>query len=145
MVAISAWWWLQSADVRRVDAACDTWLEHRESLRTAISETDEAVGRAEADGADNIPDYFNDFDSTHATLDQWRSIGAGVHDGLDGSGDASRLERGAERAFHHARSGVVSLEELIEFGSPDEVEDWLPELAWRFQSVDDSCLAAARR
>ena len=46
MVVVAGAWWVRGADERRVDAACDTWLQHRESLRTAVSESEEAIGHS---------------------------------------------------------------------------------------------------
>lgn len=142
-IAVSVWW-RTGADERRVDASCDTWLEHRESLRTAVSETDEAIGRAAADHASRIGDYYNDVDTTRAAIESWRAESPGVLDALDHDRDASRLERGAVSSLEEVESGVAELDDLIEAGRPREVALWLPELDARFQIVDDVCLAAAR-
>ncbi len=58
--------WLGGADERRVNAACDTWLDHRDSLRTALIGSDEAVGRAKAANAPTTGEFFNDVHTTSA-------------------------------------------------------------------------------
>lgn len=45
-LVIAAAGWYTHSDERRVDAACGTYLQHRGLLRAALSETDEANGRA---------------------------------------------------------------------------------------------------
>lgn len=136
--------WVSRADDRRVDAACGDWIRHRDSLRTAISETDEAVGRATSSHARRVERYYNDFDRTGAALDQWRSEGARLTGLLDrGAGDDG-LDHDLAFALTEAGGGVAELQRLIESSEPSEVKDWLPELSARFQNVDDLCLAAAR-
>lgn len=144
VVAAASLFWVRGADERRVNAACGTWLENRESLRTALSESDEAVGRARGAGAGGTKDYFNDFDCTSAALRQWLADSPRVIGALDGSSGASDLERGSVSAFEHVQSGIVELQQLIDHGKPTEVSTWIPEMDARLQGVDDVCLTAAR-
>jgi hypothetical protein len=144
VVVAASLFWVRGADERRVNAACGIWLEDRESLRTALSESDEAVGRARAAGAAGTKDYFNDFDSTSAALRQWLVDSPGVIGSLDRSSDSSNLERGSVSAFEHVQSGIVELQQLIDHGKPAEVSTWIPEMDARLQGVDDVCLMAAR-
>lgn len=117
---------------------------HRESLRTVITESDEAVGRAQAAHAASADEYFNDVDASLAALRQWESLSPAVRDSLDRSNGASALERGAISSFLFAQSGITQLREMIEHGDPDQLANWTPEVSARFQNVDDVCLAAAR-
>lgn len=144
IVLVAGMLWLRGADERRVNHACDSWLEHRGSLRWVLSETDEAVGRAQAQGKGRVSEDYNDIDRTLGYLDEWRGVGPAVRKNLDGSRDASGLERGADSAFGFVDEGLDVLADLIQNGSPSEVADWLPEMSARFQTVDDVCLAAAR-
>jgi alkanesulfonate monooxygenase SsuD/methylene tetrahydromethanopterin reductase-like flavin-dependent oxidoreductase (luciferase family) len=143
MVAATMWW-LSGADERRVNAACSTWLQHRGSLRTVLTESEEAVGRAEDAHAAHTGKYFNDMDAIRATLAQWASQSPRILNSLDRSDSASKLERGAASSFLYVESGLTDMRKLIEAGDPKEVADWLPEVAARFQNVDDVCLFAAR-
>jgi len=136
--------WMRGADERRVNAACDTWLEHRGSLRWVLSETDEAVGRAEDQGLKHASHQYNDIDRTLAYIEDWQSVGPGVERKLDGSQDASGLERGADSAFGFVDEGLDVLVTLINSGRPSELADWVHEMSARFQTVDDVCLSAAR-
>jgi hypothetical protein len=142
MVAATVWW-LNGSDERRVNAACDTWLQHRGSLRAVLTESDEAAERAEAAHAASIGKYFNDVDTTRTALAQWASQSPGVLSSLDRHG-ASNLERAAASSFLFVESGLTDMQKLIEDGDPEEVANWLPEIDARFQNVDDVCLAAAR-
>jgi hypothetical protein len=144
VVAGLALWWVRTADVRRVDAACSTWLEHRESLRTVLMETVEAVERAEAERASMTGPHFNDVEREIASLERWESLSPGVREGIDDS-DPSALEQGAAGAFEHTETAVVELHRLIEHGTPQDVDSWLPEVQAVFQGVDDTCLVAARQ
>ena len=144
MVVVAGAWWVRGADERRVDAACDTWLQHRESLRTAVSESEEAVGRARHERARELPSHFNNADQTLADLRRWLEVSPGVRRTVDEGDDASNLERGAGSAFGFAEDGVTELLRLIEHEGPGDVADWLPAVEASFQSVDDSCLSAAR-
>jgi hypothetical protein len=143
MVAATVWW-LNGADERRVNAACDTWLQHRGSLRAVLTESDEAVERAENAHAASTGKYFNDVDTTRTALAQWASQSPRVLNSLDRSHGASSLERGAASSFLFVESGLTDLQKLIEGGDPEEVANWLPEVGARFQNVDDVCLSAAR-
>jgi hypothetical protein len=136
--------WMRGADERRVNDACGTWLEHRGNLRWVLSETDEAVGRAKAHGDKHARSQFNDVDRVLASIAGWQTVGPRVRHDLDGSKDASDLERGADSAFGFVDEGLGELRNLIEYGSPSELMFWLPEMSARFQNVDDVCLAAAR-
>lgn len=137
-------WWLAGADERRVNAACDTWLEHRDSLRTVLTESDEAVGRATAAQASSTVGYFNDLDLVRASLEQWLNTSQRVMNSLERGDDASGLERGAVSSFGFVGSGLTEFQGLLDGDEPAEVARWLPELAARFQNVDDVCLTAAR-
>ena len=136
--------WFRGADERRVDHACGTWLGEREGLRTVLAETEEAVGRAGAEGDRDVSRQFNDLDTTLASLEQWESTGPKTRDSLHGGRDASRTERGADWAFGVVNSGVTGLHKRIDDGDPSELTAWAPEVRARFQIVDDVCLAAAR-
>jgi hypothetical protein len=137
-------WWIAGADERRVNGACDAWLEQRESLRTAVSETEEAVGRARAAESTRTSHYFNDLDQSLAALRRWEELSPEVRSALDDRADASRIERGAASSFGFAQDGVTDLRALIERGDPMDLEHWVPEVRARFQDVDDTCLSAAR-
>ena len=143
-VVASSVWWLSGADERRVNAACGTWLEHRESLRTVLAESDEAVDRAQAAHATRTGAYFNDVDRELVALARWADLGPHVIERLDQSEGASRLERGAVTSLGFVQSGLADLHKVIEHEDPSEVAFWIPELAARFQYVDDVCLTAAR-
>jgi hypothetical protein len=145
VTAVVATWWFTQADERRVNAACDTYLEQRELLRGALSETDEAIGRAVAAKADRTDDrYFNDADKVRSWIDRWQRESPGVIDSLDQDEDASRLDRAAVPALVFIEEGFAELESLIQESEPSEVADWLPEVAARMQNMDDTCLSAAR-
>lgn len=143
-VIAASLWWLSGADERRVNTACGTWLQHRESLRTVLTESDEAVGRAEAAHAASAGEYFNGVDTSLAAIQRWEHVSPRVRDSLDRSDGASELERGAASSFFFAQSGITELHELIEHGDPDRLASWVPEVSARFQNVDDVCLVAAR-
>lgn len=144
-LAIATSWWFTHADERRVNAACDTYLQQRELLRSALSEADEANERAVAAKADRTEDqYFNDADAVRSWIDQWLSESPGVIDSLDHDKDASGLERGAVFSLTLLEEGFAELQSLIEKSEPNEVADWLPEVGARMQLFDDTCLYAAR-
>jgi hypothetical protein len=141
----AATWWFKHADERRVNAACETYLQQRELLRSALSETDEANERAVAAKAGRPEDqYFNDADKVRSWIDQWLSESPGVIDSLDHDKDASSLDRDAVRSLTFVEEGFAELESLIEKSKPSEVADWLPEVGARMQIFDDTCLYAAR-
>ena len=144
MLTVAGVWWSAGADERRVDRACDTWLAQRAAMRTALDETDEAVGRAQAAHADRTADYFNDVDVTIGALDTWERASPQVVDELHGKAVASGVEASAVAGFAAVQEGVVQLRRLIEAGTPDDVGSWTAEVRARFQMVDDACLAAAR-
>ncbi len=137
--------WFWGADERRVNHACDTWLEHREDLRWVVSETREAGERAQARDANHVSGQYNDLERALSCVDQWHAVGPAVLSRLHGSADASGLERGAHAAFESVDGGLTVLEDLIHNGSPSDVAEWLPEMGARFQFVDDVCLVAARQ
>jgi hypothetical protein len=137
-------WWRAGADVRRVNAACDAWFHDRAMLRSALLETDEAIGRAEADHAKRVGPYYNDRDETVGQLAGWYMRGADATKDLS-KDSASSLERAAQRSIAQSEEGVVVLVKYVRGEKPQVVADWLPEVAARFQNVDDVCLAAARR
>jgi hypothetical protein len=143
-IGVLSAWWITGADERRVNGACDAWLEQRESLRTAVSEAEEAVGRARAAEATRTSDYFNDLDQSLAALRRWEELSPEVRSTLDDQADASRIERGAASSFDFVQEGVTDLRALIERGDAMDLEHWVPEVQARFQSVDDACLLAAR-
>ena len=143
VIAGSAWW-LNGADERRVNAACDTWLHHRDSLRAVLTETQEAVERADSADAVSAVGYFNDVDTTRAAITQWARESPRVLESLDQSDGASQLERGATFSLDSVQSGLVELQGLIDESPPEEVAYWLPAVEAQFQNVDDVCLAAAR-
>ena len=145
LAVLASAWWVRGAGERRVDDACDTWLLHRDSLRTAVSESKEAVGRARDESASELPPHFNNADQTLADLRQWLAVSPGVRRTLDADDDASNLEEGAATAFRFAEDGVAELLRLIEHEGPGWVADWLPAVEASFQNVDDVCLSAARR
>jgi hypothetical protein len=138
-------WWIRGADVRRVNDACDTWLEHRGSLRSLVSETEEAVERALEERARRTTPHFNDYDDVAASFESWQAAGPGVIDSLEDGDDASSLERGAVFGFTATGEGLVELRRLIEQEEPQWVASWISEIEARFQLVDDTCLSAARR
>lgn len=144
VLIVTSWWWVSDADVRRVDGACDTWLHHRDALRAVVSETDEAVGRARAADAARAGGYFNDLDRTRTAITAWHERSPEVVSSLDDSDEASGLERGAVSTLGFIDEGLVELERLIETARPSDVAVWLPEVAGRFQILDDICLTAAR-
>jgi hypothetical protein len=145
VIALAATWLFTRSDERRVNAACDTYLQHRELLRGALSETDEAIERAVDAEADRTEDqYFNDADKVRSWIDQWLRESPGVVDSLDHDKDASRLDRGAVHSLTGVEEGFVELQSLLEKSAPNEVAYWLPEVAARMQGVDDTCLSAAR-
>lgn len=145
LIALAATWWITRSDERRVNAACDTYLGHREQLRGALSETDEAIERAVDAKADRTGDqYFNDADQVRSWIDQWLRDSSGVIDSLEHDKDASRLDRGAVHSLTAVEEGFVELQSLLEKSAPDEVAYWLPEVGARMQGVDDTCLSAAR-
>lgn len=144
LIAVGAVWWFSGSDERRVNAACGTYLEHRDSLRAVLTESDEAVGRATAAKAGSTVPYFNEVDRVDAWVEQWMSESPRVIDSLDQGDDASSLERGAVSSFTHVESGLTELRALLEDAAPAEVAQWLPEVAARLQNVDDVCLSAAR-
>lgn len=144
-LVVTATWWYVRSDERRVSAACGTYLEHRELLRGALTETNEAVERAVAAKAEVTEDeYFNDADEVRAWIDQWLRQSPGVIDSLDRDQDAGRLDRGAVASLMAVEEGLVELQTLVEGSAPSDVADWLPEVAARMQGVDDTCLSAAR-
>ena len=137
--------WVRGADVRRVNDACDTWLEHRQSLRAAVAETDEATERAVHARDSRVTAQFNDIDTVRQWLTRWVATSPGVRESLDDDEDASALERGAVWSLGSVEDGVVELHRLIEEEEePHELASWLPEVEARFRSVDDVCLSAAR-
>lgn len=146
LVAVSGalWWSAEHGAVRRVDSACGTWLTHRDALRNALSQTDEAVGRAREARAPRVGDYFNDEERTRGDIGGWLTVGPGVLASLRHDRGASSFERDAARAFDASDDGLVELERLIDDERPSSVASWLPELQARFQMIDDSCLYAAR-
>ncbi len=115
-------------------------------MRTVLTESEEAAGRAEADreGEGDASRQFNDLDSTLESLGRWEVVGPNTHSSLHGDDDASRLEVGAESAFRYLNSGVTELHTRIDDGDPTALTDWVTEVRARFQNVDDICLAAAR-
>jgi hypothetical protein len=131
-------WWLTQADERRINAACDTYLEHRGLLRSALSETDEALGRAVDAKADRLEDqHFNDADAVRSWIDQWLREGPDVIDSLDD-------DRDTIQSLTDIEDGLVELQSLIEQSEPSELANWLPEVGARMQNFDDTCLWAAR-
>jgi len=137
--------WFTHADERRVNAACDTYLQQRGSLRSALSETDEATERAVGAKADRTDDqYFNDADAVRSWIDQWLRESPEVIDSLDRDKDASSLDHDAVRSLTFVAEGFAELQSLIEKSEPSEVADWLPEVGARMQIFDDTCLYAAR-
>jgi hypothetical protein len=144
-LVIAATWWCTRADERRVSAACDTYLEHRELLRAALGETDEAAERALDAKSDRTEDqYFNDADKVRSWIDQWLRESPGVIDTLDQGEDASPLERGAVQSLTFVEQGFAELQSMIQKSEPSEVIAWLPEVGARMQGFDDTCLWAAR-
>ena len=127
-----------------MNAACGTWLEHRESLRAVLTESGEAVERATDAEAGDTAAYFNDVEKVGASVEQWLSETPRVLDSLDQGDDASTLERGAASAVAVVQSGLIELQALLEDADPAELGNWLPEVAARFQNLDDVCLSAAR-
>lgn len=145
VVAIAAVWRHTQADERRVNAACDTYLQQRELLRNALSETGEATERAIDAKADRVEtEYFNDADEVRSRIDRWLGESPGVIDSLDRDEEAGDLESGAVRLLTFVEQGFVELQSLIEKSEPSEVADWLPEVGARMQGFDDTCLWAAR-
>lgn len=145
VLVAAATWWFTHADERRVNAACDTYLKQRGLLRAALSETEEATGRAVDAKADRVEDqYFNDADEVRSWIHQWLGESPGVIDSLDHDKDASQLDRGAIQALTFVEQGFVELQTLTERSEPSEVADWLPEVSARMQGFDDTCLSTAR-
>ena len=139
-LVIAATWWYTRSDERRVNAACDTYLQQRGLLRAALSETDEATGRAVDAKADRMEDqYFNDADEVRSWIDQWLRESPSVIDSLDHDKD-----RGAVQSLTFVEQGFAELQSLIEKSEPSEVVDWLPEVGARMKGFDDTCLWAAR-
>ena len=122
MVAVGLLW-MRGADERRVNDSCSTWLEHRDGLRWVLSETDEAVDRAKDQGAKHARSQYNDLERALNFIASWQSVGPEVRNDLDGSSDASNLERGADSAFGFVDDGLDELQHLIEYGSP---RNWSP-------------------
>lgn len=92
----AATWWLTHADERRVNAACDTYLQHQGSLRLALSEADEATERAIDARAKRVEDqYFNDADKVRSRVDQWLLESPSVIDDL--GHDKTRAALNADR------------------------------------------------
>lgn len=145
VLVLAATWWFTRSDERRVSAACDAYLQHREPLRNALSETDEAIGRAIAAKADRTEDrYFNDADRVRSGVDQWLRDSPAILDSLDESKDASGLERGAVQYVAAVGDGFVELQSLLEKSTPNEAANWLSEAGGRMQLLDDTCLSVAR-
>lgn len=143
-VASGLIWWKSGDDVRRVNAACDAWLQDRDMLRHALLETDEAIGRAEAEHATRIGPYYNDRDETLGQLTTWYTRGGDATKNLTKDSESS-LERAAEFSLAESASGIATLVSYVKSQEPHVVADWLTEVFARFQSMDDVCLAAARR
>ena len=131
--------WFTERDERRVAGACETWLNHRDGLRTVISESEEAIGRAEASGHQDVGKDYNYLDATIASLDEWAAVGPATLDELQSGSDASSLEEDAEWAFEAVNEGVIRLRQLIDEGDPIWLADYLSEARARFQHVDDIC------
>jgi len=145
IIGVAVTWWVTRADERRVDTACDTYLKHRENLRTVLREVDEAVGRAVAAKSRRVEDkYFNDAGQVRSWVGQWLRESPKVLASLDHNADASRLERGAVQSLRFVAAGLVELRSQLAKSQPNDVRYWLPDFAARMQMVDDSCLAAAR-
>lgn len=143
-IASGLFWWESGVDVRRVNAACDAWLQDRNMLRNALLETDEAIGRAEADHARRIGPYYNDRDETVGQLAAWYMRGGDATKNLNRDSESS-LERAAQFSLAESEGGVATLVSYVKSQEPQVVADWLTEVSARFQGMDDVCLDAARR
>lgn len=141
LVAVAMVAWVRDADVRRVEAACETWLDHRDALEFALSEVEEARERA-VHHREDIRDHFNSGgpDDVVATLEEWRAVAPDVVEGL---GD-SELEQDAVWAFREMTGGVERLQGHVEAGEEGELETWVDEQEARYDLVSDTCSAARR-
>lgn len=145
VLVAAASWWYRHADERRVDAACDSYLQQRGQLRGVLSETEEATERAVDADADRVKDrYFNDADEVRSRIDQWLLASPDIIDSLDRDKDASALDRDAVRSLTFIDEGFMELSSLIEESEPSGVAGWLPEVEARMQGFDDTCLWVAR-
>lgn len=136
-----------TADDRRIERACDRWLGQRGSMRSVVSETQEASERAIAEGDTVVMPYFNDIDQVRSVMNRWASVGPSIQNGLHDNrpgGDGGNREDSAEFTMDLVNEGVTILGDLIESGTPAAALDWLPEAEARFQAFDDICLSAAR-
>lgn len=139
VVAVVAW--VRGADVRRVEAACETWLDHRGELESALWEVEEARERA-VHHREDVRDHFN-YDAVGdvlATLAEWQAVAPGMMADLEGS----EREQDARWAFREMTGGVERLQRHVEAGDEGELETWVDEQEARFGLVNDTCAAAWR-
>jgi hypothetical protein len=141
LLVVAAVVWVRDADVRRVEAVCETWLDHRDELEFALQEIEEARERA-VHHREDVRDHFNfdGVDDVLAVLVEWQGVAAELSGEL---GDSER-ERDARWAFREMTDGVARLQAHVEAGEEGELESWVAEQEARFGLVNDTCAYAWR-